>query len=379
MKKNTGIDTKKVNEVLSLSTKILRVGFIISVILLIVLVTNLFIAWDLLDFIRKVLIVISPLFLGLVIAWLFDPMVKFLQDKKVPRLVGCLIVYIGIFGGLFLLAFLLMPSFIDQVKEFIVEIPRIMGDMKGFVSKIFENFSANTSLNLSSTKNQILSSIENFGVNITKDLPSTLIAITKSCISGGFLFFLAIMIGFYLLYDFDKLYPIFLKIIPKNWEKNSKDLIERINKSLRSYVQGVFLVMLLVFLTQTIGLTLAGLKAPLIFAFICAITDIIPYFGPYIGGAPAVIVGFTISPMTGICALISIIVVQILENNFYQPIIMGHTMKLHPVTIMIGLLIFEHFFGIVGMIVATPVIASLKVVLLFVDEKLNVMQKITDN
>ncbi len=112
------------------------------------------------------------------------------------------------------------------------------------------------------------------------------------------------------------------------------------------------------------------------FALFCAVTDIIPYFGPYIGGVPAVIVGFTISPITGICVLISILVVQILENNFYQPLIMGHTMKLHPVTIMIGLLIFQDFFGIIGMVVATPVIACLKVLITFINEKLGLMNKI---
>ena len=134
--------------------------------------------------------------------------------------------------------------------------------------------------------------------------------------------------------------------------------------------------MLLVFITQGIGLTLAGLEAPILFALFCAVTDIIPYFGPYIGAIPALIVGFTISPITGICVLISIIVVQILENNFYQPLIMGHTMKLHPVTIMIGLLIFQHFFGIIGMVVATPVIACLKVLITFINEKLDITEKI---
>ena len=134
--------------------------------------------------------------------------------------------------------------------------------------------------------------------------------------------------------------------------------------------------MLLVFITQCIGLTLAGIEAPILFALFCAVTDIIPYFGPYIGGVPAVIVGFTISPITGICVLISILVVQILENNFYQPLIMGHTMKLHPVTIMIGLLIFQDFFGIIGMVVATPVIACLKVLITFINEKLGLMNKI---
>ena len=143
---------------------------------------------------------------------------------------------------------------------------------------------------------------------------------------------------------------------------------ERINTSLRNYVQGLFLVMFLVFITQSIGLTLAGLEAPLIFALFCAITDVIPYFGPYIGAIPAIIVGFTISPITGLCCVISILVVQLLENNFYQPIIMGHTMKLHPVTIMVGLLIFQHFFGIIGMVIATPVIACLKVFVKFFNE-----------
>ena len=134
--------------------------------------------------------------------------------------------------------------------------------------------------------------------------------------------------------------------------------------------------MLLVFITQSIGLTLAGLQAPLIFALFCALTDVIPYFGPYIGAIPAIIVGFTMDPLVGICCIISILVVQALENNFYQPLIMGHTMKLHPVTIMLGLLIFQHFFGIIGMIVATPVIACAKVIFNFINEKFNIVDKL---
>ena len=114
----------------------------------------------------------------------------------------------------------------------------------------------------------------------------------------------------------------------------------------------------------------------MLFALFCAVTDVIPYFGPYIGAIPAIIVGFTISPITGICVIISIVVVQLLENNFYQPLIMGHTMQLHPVTIMLGLLIFQHFFGILGMVIATPVIACIKVLLLFINEKLGLFDMI---
>ena len=177
--------------------------------------------------------------------------------------------------------------------------------------------------------------------------------------------------------DFNKLNAHIESLLPKKWRKTYKELGERLNNSLRNYIQGLLLVMLLVFITQAVGLTLAGLKAPLIFALFCALTDVIPYFGPYIGAIPAVIVGFAVSPITGICSIVAILVVQLLENNFYQPLIMGHTMKLHPVTIMLGLLIFQHFFGIIGMIVATPVIAAGKVIFTYIDEKINIIGKIT--
>ena len=212
-------------------------------------------------------------------------------------------------------------------------------------------------------------------MSIVSDLPKYLLTASKAIISGGFNFLLGLMVGFYLLYDFHRFSELIKKSMPEKLKDGYLDLTNRINTSLRSYVQGVLLIMLLVFITQSIGLTLAGMEAPMLFALFCAVTDIIPYFGPYIGGIPAVIVGFTISPITGLCVLISIVVVQLLENNFYQPLIMGHTMKLHPVTIMIGLLIFEHFFGILGMVVATPVIAIGKVFLLFINERFHIMER----
>lgn len=249
--------------------------------------------------------------------------------------------------------------------------------MQEWGDKIFTSFSSKTGINVSSIKKEIYGAIEEFGITLTTSLPKNLINIGKSLVHGGVTFILGLMVGFYMLFDFDKLNDAILKMIPNKWHRNYNELGTRLNISLRKYFQGLLSVMLLVFFTQSIGLTLAGLKAPLIFALFCALTDIIPYFGPYIGAIPAVIVGFTISPLTGIGCVIAIIVVQLIENNFYQPLIMGHTMKLHPVTIMIGLLVFQHLFGIVGMIVATPVIASCKVIFQFINEKLNITKKIT--
>ena len=72
------------------------------------------------------------------------------------------------------------------------------------------------------------------------------------------------------------------KLLPHSWQNNFKELSDRINNSLRGYVTGVLSIMFLVFITQSIGLSIAGLESPLVFALFCALTDVIPYFGPYI-------------------------------------------------------------------------------------------------
>ena len=378
-KKSDELDVESLNELILLGKKILSIGFTVTIISLIVLIIYILRTLNVFGIVKDFLVVISPVFIGLIIAWLFDPLVDFLQKKKIPRIVSCIIVYVIFIGLLSLLIFLMVPSFVDQIKDFIKAIPNFLTESKDFVSSTLNSFSSGTDIDVTSVKQQIFATLESIGTNLTTNLPNTLLSIGKGIISGGMNVILGLMIGFYMLYDFDKVNKKILEIAPKKYRDDLKDLGNRINHSLREYVMGVLIVMTLVFITQSICLTLAGLEAPLIFALFCAVTDIIPYFGPYIGAIPAVLVGFTMSPFTGICCIIAIVVVQLLENNFYQPLIMGHAMKLHPVTIMLGLLIFEHFFGIIGMIIATPVIATIKVILMFIDERVELIQKIKDN
>lgn len=374
--KDKKLDIEGINDIISISKKILRVGFTVTVIAVVALILYLLRTLNIFGIIRELLIVISPVFIGLILAWLFDPIVTSLTNKKIPRIVSCILVYLVFFGLLTLLIVIMMPSFINQIKDFIGTIPNIIVDAKHFISNIVNNFSTNHDIDLTSVKATIFANLESFSTGLTTNLPNYLVNVLKSLVSGGMFVILGIMIGFYMLYDFNKVNVALIELMPKSWRKNAKDLGSRINHSLREYVMGVLTVMFLVFITQSVALTVIGLKAPLVFALFCALTDVIPYFGPYIGAIPAVIVGFTISPITGIFCIVAIVIVQILENNFYQPLIMGHAMKLHPVTIMLGLLIFQHFFGIIGMIVATPVVATLKVIFTFIDEKIDVMKKI---
>ncbi len=375
--KDKEIDITSLNSILKTGRRLINIGFFMAIVCIILLGTYLLKEWKILKFAGELLIIISPIFIGFLVAWLFEPLVSKLEEKKIPRILGCILVYLIIIGTLLLICYLFIPSLISQIKDFVASAPNIFEDLSQFATKLIKKFDTGNLINIRALKQEVAEAITNFGTSIGSDLPRHIFQIGKSIVSGGFNFVLGLMIGFYLLYDFSKVNENIKNFIPYSWKDNYEELVHRINTSLRSYVQGVLLVMFLVFITQSIGLTLAGIEAPILFALFCAVTDIIPYFGPYIGGVPAVIVGFTISPITGICVLISILVVQLLENNFYQPLIMGHTMKLHPVTIMIGLLIFQHFFGILGMVVATPVIACIKILVTFINEKLDLTNKIS--
>ena len=90
---------------------------------------------------------------------------------------------------------------------------------------------------------------------------------------------------------------LFLVFYLKNFQDTTRDLVNEVNTSLRKYVQGTLMLASLVFVVSTIGFFISGLKAPLLFGLFCGITDIIPYLGPYIGGIPAVVVGFSQSPI----------------------------------------------------------------------------------
>ena len=375
-RKDSNVDFGSLNDILFTGKKIVRIFYVMTIIALILLGTYLIKEWHALKIIGEFIAVISPIFIGLIIAWLLDPLVKFLQGKKVPRILACIFAYLLFIAVLSLIIVLLIPALGSQVKDFIGNIPGLVSEFKGFLNGVVIDLNNAFDYDFTSLINQLYHSIETFGVSLSTRIPEMAINFITALFNGGVSFFLGLMIGFYMLFDFDKLSRNFLNFLPKRFRGGATELVVRLNESLRSYVQGVLLVMTLVFITQAIGLTLSGLQAPLVFAFFCALTDIIPYFGPYIGAIPIVIVGFMMDPVVGICCVISIVVVQLLENNFYQPLIMGHTMKLHPVTIMIGLLIFQHFFGIIGMIVATPVIAALKIILTFINEKIDVYGKV---
>jgi predicted PurR-regulated permease PerM len=299
-----------------------------------------------------------------------------MQNKGMNRALASAIVYVVFLAFLFIFFWFLIPTIYNQLQDLIISLPNIIDSLKLWVTNVFSNIENNNVIDVNNLENNIFNGIEGFVSNETSSLPSLILNSVGTIFSGIGTFVISLVIGIYLLIDFDNTTDHFMKIIPKTHKDEVRGLIEEIGVELRKCVNGTLFVALMVFVGDSIGFAIVGLKAPLLFGLFCGITDLIPYIGPYIGGLAAVIVGFSQSPLIGTITLIIACLVQCLENYVLQPVVMSKTMKLHPVTIMLGLLIFGHFFGIVGMILATPTIALFKVIYRFFAKKYNWFNKI---
>lgn len=377
-KKSDKLDISTLNEVIKTSRNMLKVLLVFMVIGLILTLTFLMKEWKVLEFIGAVFKVISPLFIGIVIAWLLDPLVSWLQKSGIKRGIATVLVFLSFLSILVLFLVLMIPALASQVNEFISSTPDILEYITGIGEGFFEKISNVYNYDLTNIKDQVYLGITNLVGSITVDLPNTIFNFASGIVSGGLNIIFGLFVAFYMLFDFNNVRKHLLSLLPRRIHADAITLTDSLNKTLKDYVQGTLLIMLILFVFQSISLGIAGLSSPMLFGLFCAITNVIPYVGPYIGGIPAVIVGFTISPVTGIGCLIAVVVAQLLESYFLNPIVMSKTMKLHPVTIMLGLLIFGHFFGILGMVLATPIISCVKVLVCFFNDKYEILSIINN-
>ena len=371
--KEEKLNIKNLNAVIELGRKLLHITLILLLIIGIYAITLIFKEWHVKDFLFTVLKILSPLFIGFIVAWLFNPLVVWLNKKGINRTFGALIVYLVFIAIIALIINLIVPILYQQMGEFIKTIPAVLDTSKEWLEDTLSYFDNIKQIDIEYVKTVIFSNIENIATGITSDMPNRIISFIKGMFSGLGTLVIGLVIGFYLLISFDNTENL-LSFLPKKSQKGTRDLLTAIDGSLRGFVQGAILDCSLIFVISSLAFALVGLRAPLLFGLFCGLTNIIPYAGPYIGGAPAVIVGFSQSPTIGIFTLLSIGLIQFVEGNFLQSLILSKTTKLHPVTIIIGLLIFGHFWGILGMAVSTPIISALKTLLLFLDERYDILK-----
>lgn len=366
------LNYQDLNDILKIGKRILGIFLILIIILSVYICVRVCKELSVFKILVNILKILTPLFIGIVIAWLLNPVVNYLEKKKVRRIIGVSLSYVVLLAIIFLILNSIIPLAYNQISDLSQLVPKIISNIESIIDKVLGHFNNIDAINVSELKDKIIGAAGGYANGIYNDLPNHVVDIVRGFISGAGTFLIGMIIGFFLLLGFNNVGDSLMIFVPGKFKESTKELTTKITKALRGYVNGALFDASIIFVACSIAFALIGLKSPILFALFCALMNVIPYAGPYIGGFPAILVAFSQGMGVGIGVTLSIVIIQALEGNIMSPIVMSKTTKLHPVTIIVGLLIFGHFFGIVGMLLSTPIISVGKVVIEFIDSKIHI-------
>ena len=192
------INVARLNELIKLGHNILQILMVFLIIIGIYAVVITLKEVKILPFIFSVLKLISPLFIGLVIAWLFDPAVSYLNKKGVKRGLGAAICYVLFLGIIFLVVGSLIPVLSEQINDFVSgTIPSLFETSKDWINNFFANFENIENFDANAMKNEVFLKLETFVTNLTSSLPEILVNLVKTLFSGIGTLGISLIIGFY--------------------------------------------------------------------------------------------------------------------------------------------------------------------------------------
>ena len=180
------------------------------------------------------------------------------------------------------------------------------------------------------------------------------IRVTVGAFSGILAVFSLMVFTAYLLLDLDNLREAFLFFLPAKPRKEIAEVLKEIEYKLGGWLRGQFILMCIVGGATYVGLLLLGIKYAAPLALIAGLLEVAPMLGPIISAVPGIIVGFSISPVTGLGVLALYLAIQQLENNIIVPKVMQKTVGFSPLITLLALLIGGKLFGVVGALLSVP-------------------------
>ena len=303
-----------------------------------------------------------PVACGAVIYYLVKPIYDYLLNKKIPKGIAILLVMVGVIVIFIMIITSLVPIIQKQLLDLVSQLPyyyQIISEQvenfmqTGLFETIQEQFNKiNTDFIQSITER--LNGILNFTfsgigsvVGIIGDIVITVMTMP--------------VILYYLLKDGNKVIPFVTRMFPTRSQHKISVMLNEMNQQVSSYIRGQITVAICVGFTYIIGYTLIGLPYGVTIGMIAGLLTIIPYLGSIIGLTPALIIGFVTNPTLALHVLLVFVIEQLIESRVLQPLILGSSLKMHPVTILIILLAAGKMFGLVGLLIAVPVYAVVKV------------------
>jgi predicted PurR-regulated permease PerM len=310
-----------------------------------------------------------PFEIGLLIAYLIFPLVN-RMEKVLPRWVAILVIYLG--GILILIgsAAYIVPLLWIQATQLLNIIPEMdMHEVMLYIEDVFGEYQRLVPEELRSvveegantTYERIKENIASYAQEVGTFLIGSVMQVVNTVIFL-FGFFIVPIWLFYVMSDYRKSYQAINTLLPKNVRQDFWAIVKIIDRVLSSYIRGQIILGVIVGLAAGIGLWVLNLlgfkiKNILLLAVLAGLMEFIPYVGPLIGAIPAVTVGFLHAPTTALAVAILYLAIQILENMFLVPRIIGDSVDIHPAVLIVLMIVFGQVFGFIGILLVAPVSA----------------------
>jgi predicted PurR-regulated permease PerM len=305
-----------------------------------------------------------PVILSGVGYYLLDPLVSFIEKRtRISRGLIIGLLYLLIAGGITLVLIMIIPLIRTQVTGLADNFPaystQLQAEFEGLVgSDLMSWFQETIGTDFTKLTDQLTAWGSGFlqsAVSGVGTFVGAVTAVVLGLVTTPFILF-------YLLRDGSRLPDYMLKAVPTGLRKQTRQVLSEMNSQIASYIRGQIIVSFCIGVLLYIGYLIIGLEYALVLAIVAACTAVVPYLGPAIAITPALIVAMVTSPFMLLKMVAVWTAVQLVEGKFISPQIMGKSLRVHPVTIIFVIVFAGKLFGVLGIILAVPSYAVLKVI-----------------
>ncbi|OGY93426.1 MAG: hypothetical protein A2406_00745 [Candidatus Komeilibacteria bacterium RIFOXYC1_FULL_37_11] len=297
--------------------------------------------------------VLALIFIALILAAAFDPMVDWLHKFKIPRAVSIIVIYIVAIFFVGWSVYLLVGPITEQILSISQAFPH-------FYNEIQRTLGGTVDLNSLFNQDVINSSIADITKNLGK-ATSGIFSVLGSVFGGVISLLVVLVITFYLTVEENSIKKFITSVTPIKQQPYISKLIVAIQHRMGFWLRGQLFLSIIIFVLVYIGLLSLGVKYALTLALISGVFEIVPFIGPWIAAIPGVFLAFSQSPSKALLVGIMYLVIQQLENNLITPKVMGKSTGLNPLIVLVAIMIGAKLGGVLGALLGVPVALSIAV------------------
>jgi predicted PurR-regulated permease PerM len=316
---------------------------------------------------------------GMAVALVLSFPVKYLS-RVIPRGIAIAIVVLAVLALLVVGAIVLVPLAVAQLASLAEQAPRLLDEAYGWARRVVENLAARGLLD--TTPDKAMADLQQTGAERVNGLLGDVVARAFDTLSGTvggvFTTLSVILIAAYLLADGERFKLGIIRLLPVQYRDDALVLFSDVVEALSRYLTGVLVSLTFQGVASTIALTLLGVPFAILLGIWTAFGAIVPFVGSYIGGIPATIVAFTVSPTTGILTALTYALINFTDGNLIAPRVQGNAIRVSPLFIFLAVIAGGQIAGIWGALMAVPALAVVRVVFDFLMDRVVVVPQTLD-